>query len=157
MEAEQARTRSEAEHKKTAANYNSCISHMRQLEKKLKRSINKSRSVPIVSFLNDSKRLALLEPRCVWERERKRGSAYVIWCSPDVGCVSCAVLGCAPFVRAKECDYSQRSVFFPAFSQVTVHSLSPPADRILNWKPSIISSLRYVYYISRFLNKNVIM
>ena len=45
MEAEQARTRSEAEHKKTAANYNSCISHMRQLEKKLKRSINKSRCV----------------------------------------------------------------------------------------------------------------
>uniref|UniRef100_A0A4W6FQQ1 SH3 domain-binding protein 5 n=1 Tax=Lates calcarifer TaxID=8187 RepID=A0A4W6FQQ1_LATCA len=45
MEAEQARTRSEAEHRKTAANYNSCISHMRQLEKKLKRSINKSRSV----------------------------------------------------------------------------------------------------------------
>lgn len=44
MEAEQARTRSEAEHRKTAANYNSCISHMRQLEKKLKRSINKSRS-----------------------------------------------------------------------------------------------------------------
>lgn len=46
MEAEQSRTRSEAEHKKTAANYNSCISHMRQLEKKLKRSINKSRSAP---------------------------------------------------------------------------------------------------------------
>ncbi|KAM3858639.1 SH3 domain-binding protein 5-like [Diretmus argenteus] len=43
MEAEQARTRSEAEHRKTATNYNSCISHMRQLEKKLKRSINKSR------------------------------------------------------------------------------------------------------------------
>ncbi|KAM8883726.1 SH3 domain-binding protein 5-like isoform 1-T1 [Synchiropus picturatus] len=43
MEAEQARTRSETEHKKTAANYNSCISHMKQLEKKLKRSINKSR------------------------------------------------------------------------------------------------------------------
>ncbi|XP_035038790.1 SH3 domain-binding protein 5 [Hippoglossus stenolepis] len=43
MEAEQARTRSEAEHRKTASNYNSCISHMRQLEKKLKRSINKSR------------------------------------------------------------------------------------------------------------------
>ncbi|XP_062266406.1 SH3 domain-binding protein 5-like [Platichthys flesus] len=43
MEAEQARTRSEAEHRKTAANYNCCISHMRQLEKKLKRSINKSR------------------------------------------------------------------------------------------------------------------
>ncbi|XP_071394793.1 SH3 domain-binding protein 5 [Centroberyx affinis] len=43
MEAEQARTRSEAEHRKTAANYNSCIGHMRQLEKKLKRSINKSR------------------------------------------------------------------------------------------------------------------
>ncbi|XP_072303776.1 SH3 domain-binding protein 5 [Eucyclogobius newberryi] len=43
MEAEQARTRSEADHRKTAANYNSCISHMKQLEKKLKRSINKSR------------------------------------------------------------------------------------------------------------------
>uniref|UniRef100_A0A7N6BHD1 SH3 domain-binding protein 5 n=1 Tax=Anabas testudineus TaxID=64144 RepID=A0A7N6BHD1_ANATE len=43
MEAEQARTCSEAEHKKTAANYNSCINHMKQLEKKLKRSINKSR------------------------------------------------------------------------------------------------------------------
>lgn len=45
MEAEQARTCSEAEHKKTAANHNSCIGHMRQLEKKLKRSINKSRFV----------------------------------------------------------------------------------------------------------------
>ncbi|XP_067362607.1 SH3 domain-binding protein 5-like isoform X1 [Channa argus] len=43
MEAEQARTHSETEHRKTAANYNSCISHMKQLEKKLKRSINKSR------------------------------------------------------------------------------------------------------------------
>ncbi|XP_036070172.1 SH3 domain-binding protein 5 isoform X2 [Oryzias melastigma] len=43
MEAEQARTRSEAEHRKTAANYNACISHMKQLEKKLKRSISKSR------------------------------------------------------------------------------------------------------------------
>ncbi|KAM4725927.1 SH3 domain-binding protein 5-like [Anableps anableps] len=43
MEAEQARTRSEAEHKKTAVNYNSSISHMKQIEKKLKRSINKSR------------------------------------------------------------------------------------------------------------------
>uniref|UniRef100_A0A1A7WXA0 SH3 domain-binding protein 5 n=1 Tax=Iconisemion striatum TaxID=60296 RepID=A0A1A7WXA0_9TELE len=43
MEAEQARTQSEAEHRKTAANYNSCIGHMRQLEKKLKRSVNKSR------------------------------------------------------------------------------------------------------------------
>uniref|UniRef100_A0A3P9ICB2 SH3 domain-binding protein 5 n=1 Tax=Oryzias latipes TaxID=8090 RepID=A0A3P9ICB2_ORYLA len=43
MEAEQARTRSEAEHRKTAANYNACIGHMKQLEKKLKRSINKSR------------------------------------------------------------------------------------------------------------------
>ncbi|KAL3044099.1 hypothetical protein OYC64_003854 [Pagothenia borchgrevinki] len=43
MGAEQERTRSEAEHKKTAANYSSCITHMKQLEKKLKRSINKSR------------------------------------------------------------------------------------------------------------------
>lgn len=51
MEAEQARTRSEAEHKKTAANYNSCINHMKQLEKKLKRSINKSRSAKPVLHL----------------------------------------------------------------------------------------------------------
>ncbi|KAM9738223.1 SH3 domain-binding protein 5-like [Menidia menidia] len=43
MEAEQARTQSEAEHRKTAANYNVCISQMRLMEKKLKRSINKSR------------------------------------------------------------------------------------------------------------------
>ncbi|KAI4818211.1 hypothetical protein KUCAC02_011564, partial [Chaenocephalus aceratus] len=49
MGAEQERTRSEAEHKKTAASYNSCITHMKQLEKKLKRSINKSRSVRFVS------------------------------------------------------------------------------------------------------------
>ncbi|XP_012726368.2 SH3 domain-binding protein 5 [Fundulus heteroclitus] len=43
MEAEQARTQSEAEYKKTTVNYNSSISLMKQLEKKLKRSINKSR------------------------------------------------------------------------------------------------------------------
>ncbi|XP_041759454.2 SH3 domain-binding protein 5 [Coregonus clupeaformis] len=43
MEAEMARTRSELEHRKTANHYNACISHMRQLEKKLKRTINKSR------------------------------------------------------------------------------------------------------------------
>ncbi|XP_077599753.1 SH3 domain-binding protein 5 [Stigmatopora nigra] len=43
MEAEQTRTRSEAEHKKTSANYTSCVGHMKQLEKKLKRSINKSK------------------------------------------------------------------------------------------------------------------
>ncbi|XP_053468711.1 SH3 domain-binding protein 5 [Ictalurus furcatus] len=43
MEAEQSRTRSELEHKETAAKYNAAINHMRQLEKKLKRNINKSR------------------------------------------------------------------------------------------------------------------
>ncbi|KAL6460453.1 hypothetical protein MHYP_G00304190 [Metynnis hypsauchen] len=43
MEAEQSRTRSELEHRETAAKYNAAISHMRQLEKKLKRTINKSR------------------------------------------------------------------------------------------------------------------
>ncbi|XP_077362828.1 SH3 domain-binding protein 5 [Festucalex cinctus] len=43
MEAEQARMRSEAEHKTTAADYTSCVGHMKQLEKKLKRSINKSK------------------------------------------------------------------------------------------------------------------
>ncbi|XP_064839306.1 SH3 domain-binding protein 5-like [Oncorhynchus masou masou] len=43
MEAETVRTRSELEHRKTANHYNACISHMRQLEKKLKRTINKSR------------------------------------------------------------------------------------------------------------------
>uniref|UniRef100_A0A8C7MHQ8 SH3 domain-binding protein 5 n=1 Tax=Oncorhynchus kisutch TaxID=8019 RepID=A0A8C7MHQ8_ONCKI len=43
MEAEMTRTRSELEHRKTANHYNACISHMRQLEKKLKRTINKSR------------------------------------------------------------------------------------------------------------------
>ncbi|KAM9494935.1 SH3 domain-binding protein 5 [Clarias gariepinus] len=43
MEAEQSRTRSELEHRETAAKNNAAISHMRQLEKKLKRAINKSR------------------------------------------------------------------------------------------------------------------
>ncbi|KAF5908844.1 SH3 domain-binding protein 5-like, partial [Clarias magur] len=43
MEAEQSRTRSELEHRETAAKNNAAISHMRQLEKKLKRPINKSR------------------------------------------------------------------------------------------------------------------
>lgn len=43
MEAEQSRTRSELEHRETATKYNAAISHMRQLEKKLKRTINKSR------------------------------------------------------------------------------------------------------------------
>ncbi|KAL2080652.1 hypothetical protein ACEWY4_024445 [Coilia grayii] len=43
MEAEQARTRSELAHRETAAKYNAAISHMKQLEKKLKRTINKSR------------------------------------------------------------------------------------------------------------------
>lgn len=46
MEAEQSRMRSEAEHKSTAANYASCVGHMKQLEKKLKRSITKSKWVP---------------------------------------------------------------------------------------------------------------
>lgn len=89
MEAEQARTRSEAEHRKTAANYNSCISHMRQLEKKLKRSINKSRSAPSLAFLSP-----LLGPRyvsvclCVGERGATLMSSdavqmfhvLVVWC-----------------------------------------------------------------------------
>lgn len=57
MEAEQARTRSEAEHKKTAVNYNSSIGHMKQIEKKLKRSINKSRSaLPFRLAGNDADR-----------------------------------------------------------------------------------------------------
>ncbi|KAG1948353.1 SH3 domain-binding protein 5 [Pimephales promelas] len=43
MEAEQTRTRSELEHRETATKYNAAINHMRQLEKKLKRTINKSR------------------------------------------------------------------------------------------------------------------
>nr|XP_057909068.1 SH3 domain-binding protein 5b [Doryrhamphus excisus] len=43
MEAEHAKTRSEAAHKETAANYTAAISRMKQLEKKLKRTINKSK------------------------------------------------------------------------------------------------------------------
>lgn len=47
MEAEQIKTRSELLHKETAAKYTAAISHMKQLEKKLKRTINKSKYVPI--------------------------------------------------------------------------------------------------------------
>ncbi|MGH0125942.1 UNVERIFIED_CONTAM: hypothetical protein FKN15_025162 [Acipenser sinensis] len=43
MEAEQTKTRSELVHKETAAKYNAAMSHMKQLEKKLKRAINKSK------------------------------------------------------------------------------------------------------------------
>ncbi|XP_063778415.1 SH3 domain-binding protein 5 isoform X1 [Pseudophryne corroboree] len=43
MEEEQKKTRSELVHKETAAKYNAAIGRMRQLEKKLKRSINKSK------------------------------------------------------------------------------------------------------------------
>ncbi|XP_012692943.2 SH3 domain-binding protein 5b [Clupea harengus] len=43
MEAEQIKTRSELVHKETAAKYNAAIGRMKQLEKKLKRTINKSK------------------------------------------------------------------------------------------------------------------
>ncbi|MEE6466229.1 hypothetical protein FKM82_006880 [Ascaphus truei] len=43
MEEEQKKTRSELVHKETAAKYNAAISRMKQLEKKLKRTINKSK------------------------------------------------------------------------------------------------------------------
>ncbi|XP_017336741.1 SH3 domain-binding protein 5b isoform X1 [Ictalurus punctatus] len=43
MEAEQTKTRSELLHKETAARYNAAMSHMKQLEKKLKRTISKSK------------------------------------------------------------------------------------------------------------------
>ncbi|XP_059801358.1 SH3 domain-binding protein 5-like isoform X2 [Hypanus sabinus] len=43
MEAEQTKTRSELLHKETALRYNAAMSRMKQLEKKLKRAINKSK------------------------------------------------------------------------------------------------------------------
>ncbi|XP_057593848.1 SH3 domain-binding protein 5 isoform X2 [Hippopotamus amphibius kiboko] len=43
MEAEHTKTRSEQVHKETAARYNAAMGRMRQLEKKLKRAINKSK------------------------------------------------------------------------------------------------------------------
>lgn len=43
MEAEHAKTRSELLHKETAAKYTAAMSRMKQLEKKLKRTINKSK------------------------------------------------------------------------------------------------------------------
>ncbi|XP_048881977.1 SH3 domain-binding protein 5b [Brienomyrus brachyistius] len=43
MEAEQTKTRSELVHKETAAKYNAAMSRMKQLEKKLKRTISKSK------------------------------------------------------------------------------------------------------------------
>lgn len=153
MEAEQARTRSEADHRKTAANYNSCISHMRQLEKKLKRSINKSRLVPLFPFL-----LPLLGPRvlcvsvaaCVWDRV----SMFMSFDAVQMfhGLVRCAGV-CSPCKRqgmwrlTEEC-YSSSSFlqWRLCFSSLILcfSSLSPPVGHISNWKPSIICSLRYV-------------
>ncbi|XP_023673440.1 SH3 domain-binding protein 5-like isoform X1 [Paramormyrops kingsleyae] len=43
MEAEQTKTRSEKVHKETAAKYNAAIGHMKGLEKRLKRTISKSK------------------------------------------------------------------------------------------------------------------
>lgn len=43
MEAEHTKTRSELVHKETAAKYTAATSRMKQLEKKLKRTINKSK------------------------------------------------------------------------------------------------------------------
>lgn len=43
MEAEHGKTRSEQLHKETAAKYTAAIGRMKQLEKKLKRTINKSK------------------------------------------------------------------------------------------------------------------
>lgn len=53
MEAEQIKTRSELLHKETAAKYTAAMSRMKQLEKKLKRTINKSKYAPI-NLLNTS-------------------------------------------------------------------------------------------------------
>lgn len=43
MEAEQSKTRSELVHRETAAKYTAAIGRMKQMEKKLKRTINKSK------------------------------------------------------------------------------------------------------------------
>lgn len=50
MEAEQIKTRSELLHKETAAKYTAAMSRMKQLEKKLKRTINKSKYALIISL-----------------------------------------------------------------------------------------------------------
>lgn len=151
MEAEQARTCSEAEHKKTAANYNSCINHMKQLEKKLKRSINKSRSALMPCFVMDSKwayALPAWASPCVTvfvcEKERPHLS-----CVMKSRCFVCWL--CTVHVRAKECSCPQRTVILLAVSQcftslsLNFSSFPLPAGHILNWKPSITYNLRYVY------------
>jgi adenylate kinase family enzyme len=46
MEAEHTKTRSELVHKETAAKYTAAMGRMKQLEKKLKRTISKSKWVP---------------------------------------------------------------------------------------------------------------
>lgn len=47
MEAERIKTRSELLHRETATKYTAAMSRMKQLEKKLKRTINKSKYAPI--------------------------------------------------------------------------------------------------------------
>ncbi|KAG9355706.1 hypothetical protein JZ751_000544 [Albula glossodonta] len=86
MEAEQTKARSELVHRETAAKYNAAIGHMKQLEKKLKRTINKSRAVFLV----------LMQTRCglglcaVEEMTNLSGS-----------------LDFAPLWELRECDSSQ--------------------------------------------------
>lgn len=67
---------------------------------------------------------------------RKKGYVYVIWCNPDVSWVGCVVLGCAPCVRAKECDCSQRSVILSAvFSSDRWQVLLPIAQSFFFFSP----------------------
>uniref|UniRef100_A0A672LCP0 SH3 domain-binding protein 5 n=1 Tax=Sinocyclocheilus grahami TaxID=75366 RepID=A0A672LCP0_SINGR len=56
MEAEQIKTRSELLHKETAAKYTAAMSHMKQLEKKLKRTINKSKYTMFSYVFNQLKK-----------------------------------------------------------------------------------------------------
>lgn len=53
MEAEQTKSRSELLHKETAARYNAAMSHMKQLEKKLKRTISKSKWAFLYTWLKN--------------------------------------------------------------------------------------------------------
>lgn len=159
MEAEQARTRSEAEHKKTALHYHSCNSHMRQLERKLRRSVNKSRSVLLFPFVMDSKwayppawasfylSVFVCEKERFHLRHAMKSRCFVCWLS-SVGVYSLCK-GRGMWLLIEECySYSSFSIFLLLFSQFFLFLCL----QAIFWTESQVLCTAWGMYISRLLN-----
>lgn len=119
MEAEQTKTRSELVHKETAAKYNAAMGRMKQLEKKLKRAINKSKYVLCLE--------TSLMVKSVW---------WKYWfCEVFRTCVKCVALCTSPFGLLSACDSLTAQlvlVFVLAFVVLLSVFWSTWLDRLVN-------------------------